>query len=167
MTVVVRLAEPGELELVGRLTVDAYVADGLLDPEHDYVHELKDAVRRAEQATLLVAAEGDEVLGTITLAALGSPYAEIAEPGEIELRMLAVDPGAWGRGIGETLMRAAIDRGIAEGASRVVLSTLLEMTTAQRIYDRLGLRRAPERDWAGTGHTMLVYVADTTRADLG
>ena len=159
MTLIVRAAEPADLERVGQLTAHAYLADDLISPDHHYLGELRDAVTRAEQATVLVAVEGDELLGTITLAEYGSPYAEIAEPGEHELRMLAVDPAARGRGIGETLMRAAIERGIGWGAHHVVLSTMPAMTTAQRMYERLGLQRVPERDWGVDDHRMLVYTA--------
>jgi ribosomal protein S18 acetylase RimI-like enzyme len=161
MTVAVRLAEPGDLERVGQLTAHAYLSDDLIEPDHWYLDELRDAVRRADQATVLVAVEGDRVLGTITLAPAGSPYAEIARPTEFELRMLAVDPDARGQRIGEMLMRAAIERGIGWGASAVVLSTMQEMTAAQRMYERMGLTRTPDRDWQGeSGRTFLTYVAE-------
>lgn len=164
MTVTVRVAEPADLDRVGQLTAHAYLADDLVEADHWYLDELRDAVRRADQATVLVAAEGDRVLGTITLAPAGSPYAEIAGPDEFELRMLAVDPDARGRGVGEMLMRAAIERGIGWGAAAVVLSTMPEMETAQRMYERMGLTRTPERDWEGeSGRRFLTYVAEAPR----
>jgi len=157
----VRVADPADLERVGELTVGAYLSDDLLDPGHWYVEELRDAGRRAESATVLVAVEDDRVIGTVTLAAAGSPFAEIAQAQEFEVRMLAVDPAARGRGIGELLMRAAIDRAIGWGAHAVVLTTLPEMAAAQRLYERMGLRRTPERDWTGeSGRTFLTYLAD-------
>jgi ribosomal protein S18 acetylase RimI-like enzyme len=161
VNVTVRVAEPADLPQVGELTAHAYLADELVDPEDGYVGELRDAARRAAGATVLVAVDGDEVLGTISLAPAGTEYAEIAEPGEIELRMLAVRPDVRGRRIGQLLMRAAIERGLGWGAHAVVLSTMPEMRSAQRVYDRMGLRRTPERDWAGeSGHAFLTYVAD-------
>ncbi|GEN78408.1 GNAT family N-acetyltransferase [Actinotalea fermentans] len=161
MSVTVRVAEPADLPQVGELTVHAYLADELLEPEHEYVDELRDTARRAAGATVLVAVEDDRVLGTISLAPAGTEYAEIAQPGEIELRMLAVHPDARGRRIGELLMRAAIERGLGWGAHAVVLSTMPEMRSAQRVYDRMGLRRTPERDWPGeSGRVFLTYVAD-------
>ena len=163
MSVTVRVAEPVDLEQVGELTVHAYLSDELIESDHEYVDELRDTARRAAHATVLVAVEGDQVLGTITLAPAGTEYAEIAEPGEIELRMLAVHPDARGRRIGEHLMRAAIERGLGWGAHAVVLSTMPEMRSAQRVYDRMGLKRTPERDWPGeSGRVFLTYVADQT-----
>jgi len=93
------------------------------------------------------AAEPDVVVGSITLAPYGTSYAEIAEPGELELRMLAVAPEARGRGIAESLMRATMREAVLLGYRRVVLSTMDAMVAAQRLYDRLGWTRVPERDW--------------------
>ena len=44
---------------------------------------------------------------------------------------------------------------------RVVLSTDRRMTTAQRLYERLGFTRLPERDWSPRpGIDLLVYAVD-------
>jgi ribosomal protein S18 acetylase RimI-like enzyme len=62
--------------------------------------------------------------------------------------MLAVDRAARGRGAGESLVRACVDRARATpGCTAVVLSTQRTMHAAHRIYGRLGFVRAPERDW--------------------
>jgi ribosomal protein S18 acetylase RimI-like enzyme len=148
--VVVRAARDGELEAVGALTAAAYVADGLVEADHWYADELRDARTRAAQATLLVAVEeptGD-VLGTVTLARPGTRYAEVARPDEVELRMLAVDPARRGAGVAEQLVRGALRTALARGFRDVVLSTLDPMTAAQRLYARLGLVARPERDWS-------------------
>lgn len=183
MTVVVRPARPEDLEQVGRLTARAYVLEGYLPEDHEYVTELRDAWSRAGQATVLVAVEpearastaeladaagapdaagavGEDevVLGSITLARHGSPFAEVAQEGEAEIRMLAVVPEARGRGLGEMLVRAAMREAAASGAHTLVLTSLEEMHAAHRIYGSLGLRRSPERDWDVDGRPMLVYV---------
>ncbi|MFF1625069.1 GNAT family N-acetyltransferase [Streptomyces sp. NPDC058272] len=95
----------------------------------------------------------DRVLGGVTFVPDGGPMADIARPGEAEIRMLAVAPDARGRGAGEALVRACVDRARAtEGCVRVVLSTQRTMHTAHRIYQRLGFTRAPERDWNPIPH---------------
>lgn len=162
MTITVRPIEPGDLTRVGVLTAHAYLADGLISEGDDYLVELRDATRRADEAQVLVAVEDEHVVGTVTLAAHGSPYAEIAGPGELEVRMLAVDPAFRGKGVGEMLVRAGIGLGLAEGAEAVILSAMPGMRTARRMYDRIGLYRARERDWAIAGQTMKVY--STTRS---
>lgn len=150
----VRLARPEEIPGAGALTAEAYLADRLLDEDDEYEAQLRDASRRAREAILLVAtvpnedaADSHDVVGTVTLAPYGTSYAEVAEPGELEVRMLAVAPQARGRGIAEALMRAALGHAVASGARRVVLSTLDSMVTAHRLYARLGFVVVPERDW--------------------
>jgi ribosomal protein S18 acetylase RimI-like enzyme len=150
----VRLARPEEVPGAGALTAEAYLADRLLDEDDEYEAQLRDASRRAREAMLLVATvpsedpEGSpDVVGTVTLAPYGTSYAEVAEPGELEVRMLAVAPQARGRGIAEAMMRAALGYAVASGARRVVLSTLDSMVTAHRLYARLGFVVVPERDW--------------------
>ena len=157
---VVRVASGGQVADAGALTAEAYLADRLVDATDSYADELRDAERRAREATLLVAllppgegdggeAERDDlvVVGTVTLAPYGTSYAEVAEPGELEIRMLAVAPEARRRGIAELLVSAALREAVAGGARRVVLSTLDSMQAAQRLYKRLGFVAVPERDW--------------------
>lgn len=159
MTVTVRPARDEDLDRVAYLVAHAYLTDGLIEEGHPYLGELRDASHRADQATVLVAVavEDGTVLGTVTLAVAGSTYAEIARPGEVEIRMLAVDPVARGRGVGEALVRAAAEHGPTRGAEAVVLTTMRAMHTAQRMYSRLGFERVPERDWSVEGTELLVY----------
>lgn len=156
-TAVVRPVTPTDLEHVGALTARAYVSDGLLADDHVYADELRDATARARAATVLVAVEREELLGTVTIAEVGSGYAEVALEGEREIRMLAVDPAARGRGVGELLLRAALEHAAATGPGAVVLSTMPAMRAAQRMYERVGLVRVPGRDWDVEGHHMRVY----------
>ncbi|PVU83689.1 N-acetyltransferase [Cellulomonas sp. WB94] len=150
----VRVAQSdAEVTAAGALTAEAYHADRLIDDGDEYRAELLDARRRADEATLLVAVLTPEpghdavVVGTVTLAPVGTSYAEIAEPGEVEIRMLAVAPEARRRGVAEALVRACLREAVVLGAQRVVLSTLEAMVTAHRLYERLGFVRVPERDW--------------------
>ncbi|WP_421732832.1 GNAT family N-acetyltransferase [Cellulomonas sp.] len=150
--VVVRVAVGPQVADAGALTAEAYLADRLVDATDSYADELRDAEHRAREATLLVALlptdDGEPVVvGTVTLAPYGTSYAEIAEPGELEIRMLAVAPEARRRGIAELLVSAALREAVAGGARRVVLSTLDSMEVAQRLYKRLGFVAVPERDW--------------------
>lgn len=149
--VVVRPVARGDLVRVGELTVAAYVADGLVEPDHWYTDELRDTAARAADATVLVAAtpstSGEQVIGTITLTTPGSRYAEVAREGEFELRMLAVDPAARRTGVAEQLVLAALREVVARGARTAVLSTLDTMHAAHRLYARLGFVPRPERDW--------------------
>lgn len=156
--VIVRPAEPDEYGRAGDISVAAYEADGWLPPGNGYRHRLADAASRAREAELLVAIDGaaGEVLGTVTVCLPGTPWAEVSRPGELEFRILAVDPAARGRGIGAALVEAVLRRARELGAARVVLSSTLGMETAQRIYQRRGFVRLPDRDWRPTRDIQLI-----------
>jgi ribosomal protein S18 acetylase RimI-like enzyme len=87
------------------------------------------------------------VLGTVTFVRPGTRYAEVSARDEGEFRMLAVSTAARGRGVGEALVRHCLRRATDLGLRALVLSTLPQMRSAQRVYERLGFIRTPERDW--------------------
>ena len=143
----IRRAASDEHAEIGELTVAAYAAF-TKGAEDFYVQHLRDAAARDRDAELWVAVDDGVVVGTVTIAPEGSPWRELGKPGEGEFRMLAVAPAARGRGVGEALVRHAVDRFRAEDLTRVVLCSLREMGAAHRIYQRLGFERAPELDWS-------------------
>ncbi|MEU7152465.1 GNAT family N-acetyltransferase [Streptomyces sp. NPDC045456] len=150
MDITIRAARPAEFDAIGELLVAAYAADGLLafGADDPYAGKLRDVAHRAGHAEVLTAVDADgAVLGAVTFAAPGSPYAEIAGPDEGEFRMLAVAPAGRGRGTGEALVRACMDRARSLGLSRMVLSAMPQIKNAHRMYERIGFTRIPERDW--------------------
>jgi ribosomal protein S18 acetylase RimI-like enzyme len=146
---IIRPAREADLPAVGAITVEAYRADGFVGDHDDYASTLADAASRFRDAELLVAQdESGAVLGSVTVVRPGTPYSEVSKPGELEFRMLAVTAAARGRGVGETLVRAVIDKAREAGATHVVLSSSEKMLAAHRLYERLGFTRLPERDWS-------------------
>ena len=152
MDLVVREARLTELVWIGELTADVYGGEGLAGPE--YLQVLRDAKARwrSPATTLLVAHDDgaedpEDILGTVVYAAPGSPWQDLASGADAEFRMLATTPSARGRGVGEALVRACIDRAKRAAAPSIVLSTGPEMLAAHRLYERIGFVRAPERDW--------------------
>jgi ribosomal protein S18 acetylase RimI-like enzyme len=160
--VTIRRARPPEYEVAGRLTVEAYRASGYMEADSPYALKLVDAATRAREAELWVAVDEEEtVLGTVTMAPPTSPWAQVAGPADLEFRMLAVSAEARGRGVGEALTRAVLERTAELGLTGVVLSSSTEMTTAHRIYERLGFHRTPDKDWQPTPEiTLLTYRLD-------
>jgi ribosomal protein S18 acetylase RimI-like enzyme len=142
----IRHAAPAEFAVVADVCVAAYAP--FVAGDHAYLAELRDVARRAAAAELLVAADDGQVLGTVTFVPDGGPLEEIASPQEAEFRMLAVYPAARGRGVGTALLRRVLNDSRRRGSQGVVCSSLPEMRAAHRIYDRLGFRRAPDRDWS-------------------
>lgn len=152
-----RRARPEDLETVGEITVAAY-ADFTRGADDGYIAHLRDAARRDREAELWVATPDDseEILGSVTICPVGSPWREIAREGEGEFRMLAVAPPARGAGIGAALVDLVLERFRAEGARAVVMSSLDVMAAAHRIYERSGFVRLPERDWSPVDDVQLI-----------
>ncbi|MFF5179426.1 GNAT family N-acetyltransferase [Micromonospora sp. NPDC000316] len=147
----VRPAEASDFPAVARLTVAAYEADGQLKGEHGYEATLADVSTRAGSGEVLVAVDEvtGVVLGSVTFVLPGTRFAELSGPGEAEFRMLAVDPGAQGRGVGAALAQACVDRAAELGCRAVVICVRAGLAvSAHRLYERLGFVRMPEKDWS-------------------
>ena len=134
---------------LGALTVRAYRTPFPDIDDDEYATELADVARRVAVAVVLVALEGDDLLGGVTyVPGPASPLAEFDAPGAASIRMLAVEPLGRGRGVGEALVVACLDRARAAGRSEVVLHSSDRMEAAHRLYGRMGFRRAEELDWS-------------------
>jgi ribosomal protein S18 acetylase RimI-like enzyme len=156
----IRPATPADYPAIALLTIAAYRADWQVTPGHPYEQVLADVAGRAAAGELLVAlapvraaaatgaaGSAGKVVGTVLFTLPGSRYAELAGPGEAEFRMLAVDPAAQRRGVGEALVRTCLERAAGLGCRAVRIFTRDFAQPAQRLYQRLGFVRTPERDW--------------------
>jgi ribosomal protein S18 acetylase RimI-like enzyme len=154
-------AAPEDFDRIAELTVTTYVGGGLVSD--GYAAELADVAGRSSRAELLVAREDDGIVGSVALV-LGGDFGEVTRSDdEAGFRMLVVDPAAQGRGIGAALVQECLARAGAAGKRRVVISTGTLMTDAQRLYQRLGFVRLPERDWTPVpGVDLLVYARELT-----
>jgi GNAT superfamily N-acetyltransferase len=154
MPLAIRPAEPAEFAAVGELCVAAYTALGVSER---YAAVLGDVAARAAAAEVLVAEDGG-LLGTVTYVPDGGPLSEIAGPGEAEFRMLAVAPEMQGRGVGRALSEHVVAESRRRGHTGVACSSQRDMHAAHRIYERLGFRRDPGRDWSPVpGVDLLVF----------
>ncbi|MFC4335779.1 GNAT family N-acetyltransferase [Salininema proteolyticum] len=166
MSITIRPIRSHEYHPLGEVTVAAYESAGYLAEGDGYADYLRDVASRAATGPVLVAVENDRVLGGIALTPPGSAESEIAGPAEAEIRALAVDPEAGGRGVGTRLARAVVDLAFAElGAQGIALSSLDAMRTAHRIYTKLGFDRVPERDWTPVpGIRLIAFALDRPTA---
>ncbi len=143
---VIRDVRPDEYTAAGELVVDVYRS--LIPDLGDYADELRDVADRIEAGVhVWVAEEHGALVGTVSYVPGPGRYAEWPDPRAGGIRMLAVLPQFQGRGIGEALVRACLDRARADGQQRVYLHTTRWMEPAQRLYLRIGFVRAPEMDW--------------------
>jgi ribosomal protein S18 acetylase RimI-like enzyme len=153
-------AVPADFPGIAELTLGVYLGEGLAS--EGYAEQLADVAGRARQAELLVVRDrGGRVVGSVALV-LSGDFGEVTESDEeAAFRMLAVDPAVRGRGVGDLLVRTCLDRARAGGKRAVVISTDPRMTSAHRLYERLGFRRLPARDWSPVpGVDLLVYALD-------
>jgi len=143
----IREALPAEHEVIGQLTVEAYRDVG--ETDESYYAELRDVADRASQVPVLVAVEesSGRILGAVTFVPGPGPFHEGDFGDAASLRMLAVAPAARGRGVGQALVEACIDRARGSGRDALGLHTRPFMTAAQRMYERLGFARVPALDW--------------------
>lgn len=159
MALIIRTATERDAETVGELTERAYRADGFPISD-EYAARLRDAITRINKATVLVAEMDDRIVATVTLATHENPLTEIAKPDELEVRMLAVAPEERRQGVAETLMSAAMKHAQNLGLKALVLSTEPPMSSARRLYEKLGFTRQPDRDWPVGDYDLLVYRRD-------
>ncbi|MET0976292.1 MAG: GNAT family N-acetyltransferase [Leifsonia sp.] len=146
--VVVRLARPDEYEAVGALTERAYTLD--YDLTDGYRSSFRQVAERAAEHQVWVAedATGHELLGAVVTPRRGRSISPLARPGELDFRLLAVDPPARGRGIGALLTRHVLVLARLRGLDDVVMNSGEQMIGAHRLYEKLGFTRMPERESA-------------------
>ena len=162
--IIVRPAVPADYEAIARITRDSYLAAGYFDSaDHPYMKQIQDVARRAAQATIWVAERDGQVVGSVTLAVAGEPYADIALDDELEFRMLVVDPAVQRSGAGLAMVEAIIEHARSlDGIRAVALTTGRTWESAHGLYRKTGFRRVPERDWfvPDTDIKLLVFRLD-------
>ena len=92
-----------------------------------------EAIVSAPATSLIVARDGDQIVGTLTLAVFRIPTGVRAW-----IEDVVVDEAARGRGIAEALTRRAVELASAAGARSVELTSRPTREAANRLYRRLG-----------------------------
>ncbi len=144
--ITVRPVLPDEYAAVADLTAGVYLGEGY--SSESYEPQLRAVPDRAREALLLVCVDDEDLLGAVTLASRGGPWAEHSVPGEAVVRMLVTAAPARGRGVGAALVQACVARARADGCTMVRLSSQENMRAAHRLYERLGFLRTPSLDWS-------------------
>jgi len=99
---------------------------------HFSINELEHIVA-SDCATLLVALEAEHVMGSLTLVIFRIPTGI-----RVRIEDVVVDASARGKGIGELLVRRAIELARHRGADAVDLTSNPERTAANRLYRKIG-----------------------------
>jgi ribosomal protein S18 acetylase RimI-like enzyme len=164
MPIVIREAREDEHDEAGRVTAGAYAEFAPVGDEdwHGYLARIADVSERAARTTIVVAVDGERIVGSATLeltARVEEPEDPPLRPHEAHIRMLGVDPSARGSGIGTLLMAACERLAIDEGKTLMTLHTTRRMRAAQRMYERLGYVRDEDRVFPD-GFVLLSYHKD-------
>ena len=152
---IVRAAHPTELAEIGDIRLAAYRADGFLSPDSSYAAVLH-GLGATGNGRVLVAVDGDRILGTVMLQYWPEAGEVVRGPEEAEIRALAVAPSAQRMGAGSALLQAVITEAEGNGVRYLALCSLPEMRAAHRMYERAGFVRLPERDWSPQPGTQLL-----------
>src|SRR5690242_17714131 len=133
---------PVRVDVVTEANPDIQDALARLLPQLNPTLELPDMARLErlvadQDVTLLVARDGDEIVGTTTVIVYTTPFWIKARLDEV-----VVDAGARGKGVGEALVNAALDIGRRQGAQVAELQSGRgpNRAAAHRLYERLGFR---------------------------
>lgn len=145
MSLEVVTARPGDFAAVADLVDLAYAG-----VDYRAAESLPGIAGRAG-SSVLVAKQGTLIVGTVTIAATGSP-------GEFTVLRFAVSPAYQGRGIGRAILESLIEEAPTVGLRAIVGYSMDTMTSARRLYESLGAVRDPSRDVSvGTGRKAYYY----------
>jgi len=149
--VVVREARPEDDATVGEILVSGYLTRYAQKmPEVVLTErrkaELREVASKRREALVLVAELGGKVVGTVAVWRPGAPASEAWLPEACDLRHLAIDPVAQGRGLSQPLLDEAERRARGMGARYVCLHVRRGNEGVAKLYMERGYLRAPEGD---------------------
>lgn len=147
-SITVRPITPHEYAAEARVLRAAYGAGVYADElagNAEWERVEQDTAGRDRDGRVLVAELDGAIVGAASVLRGGTTYAKLARPGEVELRLVSVDPSAQGRGVGEALVRSAIEEALRMGAGALRLDTGTR-NPARFLYDKLGFERTPAED---------------------
>jgi len=149
--VVVREARAEDDRVVGEILVSGYLTryaqkmpEVVLSDRRKA--ELRDVASKRKEALVLVAELDAKLVGTVTVWAPGAPASEAWLPEACDLRHLAFDPAAHGRGLSKPLLDEAERRARAMGAKYICLHVRRGNKGVANLYMGRGYVRAPEGD---------------------
>jgi ribosomal protein S18 acetylase RimI-like enzyme len=147
-----------DLEITS-LLARVFVGEGYTEKSSaEKIFALAELQKRGE--IMLARSPTGKLLGMVIFVLPTSPARQVAEEDEAEIHLLAVYPEARGQGVASRLIMACERRAVSSGYSKMVLSTQPTMTEAHRVYEQLGYRRNPIRDWSskkGTDGNSKIY----------
>ena len=144
----VRIAVPGDEELIASLILDAFLPfkDEYTAGAFEYTAVSADLIReRFAEGPMWIAYDGGDAVGTVS----GLP-----EPGKFYIRSMAVKPTAQKRGVGQKLLDALEEHAREAGFVTLYLYTTFVLPGAKRLYEKNGfyvVRETLPEEWFDMG----------------
>ncbi len=107
------------------------LAPGIPVPDKNRLEEII-----SSGSTKIFVAEEEEIVGTLTLLFQKTPTGEKAWVEDV-----VVDASARGKGIGEKLIRFAVDYAVEQGVSKIDLTSGYERKAANKLYQKIGFEK--------------------------
>ncbi|WP_435059987.1 GNAT family N-acetyltransferase [Streptomyces sp. bgisy060] len=129
---------------------------------------VEDTAHRVGGGECWLAAQGSELVGSVTLAApYALPEGYPAAVGAGSFWQLAVDPAHRGTGLGQRLLTLAEDRIAALGSEQVVIDTSAEAADLVGWYRRHGYVPVGSWQWGVTNYESVVLLKELSTAGRG
>ncbi len=160
--ITIRLLQEGDdASAAGKVVQSTYVQLPGYPRDDEYDQALAAVAKRAVDSEVVVALDGDRIVGCLTYVADHTHLAyEFTDPDGASFRYFAVVPAAQGSGVGKAMVEWCIARARADGKRRLRIHTLESMPAAQRLYERIGFQRDPSNDQDWDGIKGIAYLFD-------
>jgi GNAT superfamily N-acetyltransferase len=153
----IRNAKTEEFEPIGKLMVKVYsLLEGFPkeSEQADYYNMLANigALTKNPGTELLVAlSPEDSIAGAVVyfgdMKYYGSGGTATREENASGFRLLAVEPGSRGHGIGKLLIDECTGKAVFNKHSQIIIHTTMAMRTAWKMYERRGFKRSEDLDF--------------------
>ncbi|WP_232242743.1 GNAT family N-acetyltransferase [Paenibacillus sp. GSMTC-2017] len=169
--IIIRNAEESDLERVKAVLLDAYAQYEFLYPKEkweQYKENIEASVTNPKVKARIIAELKGEIVGSVFLydsseAAYGAPELNINTP---IMRLLAVKRSVRGLGVATELIRASANWSLDWGADTLHLHTSDVMSSAIKLYERLGFERAIDKDIVKEESVVISYRLHLRKSSL-
>jgi GNAT superfamily N-acetyltransferase len=110
-----------------------------------------------DDAWILMALDGDELVGVVSMAGRTAAHADPPPAGTIYLWQMFVRPGWQGAGLAQALMDFALAEARERGYERMTLWAAAGATQARRFYEREGWTVSEHKDAESFGLPLVRY----------
>ena len=143
----VETATPADYPAIAEVNLRAYFEYSSKLPPGSWeimLPNLVNVVERAQKSQFYVVREDTRLVASAAYCPAGSGDSTVFRDNEASVLLLAVEPGARGRGLAKALVSSCVERARLDGAASIGLFTNELMQAAQQVYRLAGFRQEAE-----------------------